>query len=538
MKIQSLAVIFIIIVLPISLVLTSFIQSQIKTVSLQIQYDTKLDNATYDALKAFQLNTINSDTSNETDSKMRDIEASVNSFFHSIASNFNMAGYNKEILKEYVPALVYTMYDGYYIYSPYNNQLDGVYPTGINEDNMTYKNGERISGLKPYIFYSCRYKKGTSDFVITYSLDNYITIQGIINDNPVNDAGYLINNCSGIDGNNAIYRGINIKSENLKEYTQFNDTEKVYNKINDVKYYNEPGTDIWYSILNGQKLEEKNTGRYKLEDNSAVRYYSEAEKFRNRILNEYGLGNLKSTDAVFENGEKTQDGKTLAQKLGWAEYDIFKFDNNGVEIEEPNSDFNQHRLDVIRYSIEKNLSIAIANYNTYSTLKTDFQMPKLKEEEWDKILKNVSIISFMQGLNIGGKVYNGYSIINNTKNKEVVTEDSIYITAGEEYYRPIDIELKKTDAADFQGVLNLDFERKEYYTEAGEKRYFFPKKELGSYSSIVNQNNVFDLEANNTNIYDYMEKLALNGKSKISSAYFTALGRERQSKYRPNIYKK
>ena len=120
-----------------------------KTISLQTSYDTKLNNATYDALKAFQLNTINSSTSDLTNSKIRDIEASVNSFFNSVASNFNMAGYNRDILKEYVPALVYTMYDGYYIYSPYTNTLS----EEDYNDNSTYKNGEKISGLKPYIYY-------------------------------------------------------------------------------------------------------------------------------------------------------------------------------------------------------------------------------------------------------------------------------------------------------------------------------------------------------------------------------------------------
>ena len=124
MKLQNLAVIFIIIILPISMILNVYTRNQVKTLKLQISYDSKLNNATYDALKAFQLNTINSDTSDLANSKLRDIEASVNTFFTSIASNFNMAGYNQDELKEYVPALVYTMYDGYYIYSPYTNHLD------------------------------------------------------------------------------------------------------------------------------------------------------------------------------------------------------------------------------------------------------------------------------------------------------------------------------------------------------------------------------------------------------------------------------
>ena len=208
MKIQNLAVIFIIIILPISLILTSYTQSQVKTLSLQISYDSKLNNATYDALKAFQLNTLNSSTSDIANSKLRDIEASVNTFFNSISSNFNMAGYNKDILKNYVPALVYTMYDGYYIYSPYTNTLTD----REDKDGATYRNNEKIYGLKPYIHYSCRYKSSSYDIVITYSLDNYITIQGTINGKSVYRYGYLLDNIGGNytngTGNNITYRDI------------------------------------------------------------------------------------------------------------------------------------------------------------------------------------------------------------------------------------------------------------------------------------------------------------------------------------------
>lgn len=175
MKLQGLAVIAIIIILPMTIILSSYSQSQIKTLQLQTQYDSKLQNATYDAIKAFQLNMSNSSTSDLANSKMRDIKASVNTFYNSLASHFNMVGYGKDVLQNYVPAIVYTLYDGYYIYSAYDNTLDA-------EDKFDeYKNGESIYGLKPYIYYSCRYKPNdNSDFVITYSLDSYITIQGII----------------------------------------------------------------------------------------------------------------------------------------------------------------------------------------------------------------------------------------------------------------------------------------------------------------------------------------------------------------------
>ena len=60
MKIQNLAIIFLIIIIPISIVLSAYTQFQISTLNLQTLYDTKLTSATYDAIKAFQLNTANS----------------------------------------------------------------------------------------------------------------------------------------------------------------------------------------------------------------------------------------------------------------------------------------------------------------------------------------------------------------------------------------------------------------------------------------------------------------------------------------------
>ena len=92
MKTQHMAVIFIIIILPISLILSEYVQNQVETIKLQISYDTKLSNATYDAIRAFQLNTVNSSTSDLTNSKLRDLETSINTFYNSISSNFKLAG--------------------------------------------------------------------------------------------------------------------------------------------------------------------------------------------------------------------------------------------------------------------------------------------------------------------------------------------------------------------------------------------------------------------------------------------------------------
>ncbi len=496
MKIQNLAVIFIIIILPISVILSEYTRSQIQTLSLQISYDDKLNNATYDALKTFQLNTINSATSDLANSKLSDIEASVSIFFRSIASNFNMAGYNQEVLREYVPALVYTMYDGYYIYSPYTNTLDNTNKIDVVIDDgngnshieqksdkdilhagstdATYKEGDRLSGLKPYIPYSCRYQKGDDDFIITYSLDNYITIQGMIGGDWVYKYGYLIdeNNIQGT-GDNIKYRNEEIYSDETLEELVYNpDNDKIekykYIKINGVKYYKDTdadGNEVWFSILGEKRYNQPDN--FSEKNKAAIYYYNEAKEFTEFVKR--NLSKITGADAVDEiTGqtlyEKDEDGKPTSNYL-LGNYPIFKLNENGVSIEDPESNFNQQRLAVIRYTIEKNLSIAINNYNNYTSGTTNFQMPKLKEDEWDKIINNVSIISFLQGLNMGGKVYNGYSIITNNLNREVVSEDSIYIVTNDnQYHRTNDLELQgSTDIKG--GFLNLDFEIKSVETD-------------------------------------------------------------------------
>ena len=221
---------------------------------------------------------------------------------------------------------------------------------------------------------------------------------------------------------------------------------------------------------------------------------------------------------------KDEKGNTI---YNFGKETIFQFaDSNNPSIEEETSNFNQHRLAVIRYCIEKNLSIAIANYNNYAGgITTDFQMPRLKEDEWDKIVNNVCLISFLQGLNIGGKVYNGYSIITNNKTEEFVSEDSIYIIANGEYHKVTDRDLQGLREEDMSGQLNTVFERKSMELDNGTVVYYYPKTELGCYSSIVSQSGVVDTD----NIYTY-----LSNYPEIAKVYYTALGRERYSMFRLN----
>ena len=625
MKIQEMAIIFVIIMLPISIILSAYTQFQIQTLNNQILYDTKLTSSTFDAIKAFQLNTANSTLQDISDSKIRDIEASVKTFKNSMVSTFRLNGYTEDDLNNYIPALVYTMYDGFYIYSPYENTVDS---TGT----VRTTSGDTIYGLKPYISYSCRYVRGTTDVVITYTLDNYITIQGMVNGTYTNKSGYLIDN---IDvGTSVTYNTVTIDdTETMKEYVPDaggNIKEYQYVKYNGTKYYydekyegytedpsapkpkgqifyyangtftqyakNSTENDrflelypkkndshtrtIQYKEFNGQTRGETyplveyngvdyyfdkdaysffyyenndtNNKRYQIKgdktyndmknaiekNSSAKNYYKKAQEFTKYV--EENLGELTFENAreytINENGTIEDEGPIWPENKRkiFPRYTGIATD---INIENKSSNFNQHRLEVIRHTIEKNLSIAIKNYNTYSSVQDiEFQMPKLKEQEWDLVMNNISLISFVQGLDIGGKIYNGYAIVNNTESKEVVQEGRIFILGADGYYHKIGDRYLEENADNVvtskpAGRLNLDFKRQNMTIEGTNQTiYYYPVKYdlnnsyKGSYDSIVTQNNVEDVN----DIYKYVSDKNYN----LKKAFYMAIAREREATYK------
>lgn len=242
---------------------------------------------------------------------------------------------------------------------------------------------------------------------------------------------------------------------------------------------------------------------------------------------------MKFSDAYDE--VINEDGTTSVQQV-WPTDNrkIFAFDT-GINIENESSNFNQHRLAVIRQKIETNLAIAITNYNTYSGATNEFQMPELKEDEWDYIIDNISLISFLQGLPIGGKTYNGYTIVTNSESKEVVLEENIYILGNDNTYHRIGdntIAINnsgETPSVSTQGAkINLDFKRQQLLSGTM-SIYYYPLKDYNaSYDSIVTQNNVTTYD----DIYTYIDKQKELGNTTLADAFYTALGRERKAMYR------
>ena len=226
------------------------------------------------------------------------------------------------------------------------------------------------------------------------------------------------------------------------------------------------------------KLDENIESSYKKYENmiengeSAYKFYDEANKFTQSVKNV--LANLTNKDAqdfiINSNGETIQTTVFSDE----TEYKIFDFNSDSSKpeknIECRSSNFNQHRLAVIKNKIRTNLAIAITNFN--SAYNIEFQMPELTEEDWAKAMNNISLISFIQGIDIGGKTYNGYTIINNSESKEVVREENIYILGNDGFYHRIGDKYlleanniggnsEYNSNVNASGRLNLDFNKQE-----------------------------------------------------------------------------
>lgn len=249
MKLQNMTVIFIIIMIPIIVVVSYYIGLQINTITMQKDYTVKLQTAAKDSIQALEINTVewNSASSNLADSKRRDVLAAINTFTTSLANGMGIGGAGKGRIQTYIPAIVYTMYDGYYIYSASlmkEQETDNNGLTQFDNDGTIKSNGESYQYiLKPYSPYSARYVNVNEniDVTVNYTLDNYIRVYGTVDGEYQTKEGYLVvcGNKEGVDNvkdgsiSGIEYRGAVIKPETLKENVYANGEVKEYPYIYD-----------------------------------------------------------------------------------------------------------------------------------------------------------------------------------------------------------------------------------------------------------------------------------------------------------------
>lgn len=459
MKLQNLTIIFIIIILPIVLVLSAYIGYEVKTINKQNMYNTGVNTAVHDAVFAYEMNSKNDAYSNNAENKRSNIKASVKTFENSLSNACNLGLYNNDAIEEYIPAMLFGMYDGFYMYSPSNTE-----------------NGYKHN-LRNYVYYSEQIKKNDHyDIVIRYTLDNYVAVTGIIDGKYITKAGYLINleKC-----NDAYDYELKSVESQLGEAT-----------LSEAFAYN------------GGTIKKEETLSYiSLDDNQQLLSTSHKEETARQYYKEAIPFSMWFKKYVSDSVNKDE------LKIG--------LDNDP---ENPNSKFTKHKQEIIKNKIENTLNSSITAYANKT--RNNYKMPKFKEDEWEKIYNNISVIALVQGMNLGFKTYNSYCIINSTNNSEYVNPNLLYFTDGNSYH---DIRCEEiNNNNDTIGYKIGSFEKIKYNktnteNQTTETKYYYQHNELGCYKCINGS------EKSEKNIYNYMETADKNKKS----SYYTSLARER-----------
>ena len=162
MKIQHYAIIFIIIILPFSIICKNKVDKKIDVLIEQTRINNALDTATSDAVDT--LIELNDEFYALSDGKTIDVtptiaKEGIKSFFNTLAVNYTLPftadeKYAENYFSPYIPAIVVVAYDGFYIYS-------------IEENGGTY---EYV--LSPKIPYA--YEE--NGYIINFTLGNAIKL--------------------------------------------------------------------------------------------------------------------------------------------------------------------------------------------------------------------------------------------------------------------------------------------------------------------------------------------------------------------------
>ena len=307
-----------------------------------------------------------------------------------------------------------------------------VYDSGYLYSIATSKNGEGIyfnSLDNSYYFDGIQFTESDTEELKEYIGDKVYSYA------KINGKKYYLDN-SERELENINYNGktiqINTKAKiffiddkGAKNYNQvgnYNDANQV-EKDNFIKYYlaitqnkssyiyYKRAYEFSYAVLNNTNLK----------NNLGIEYKDKAGNIQTKG---YGLSGLDANQFInYDNNDAKTNELKKSGITPLSEYGNFKIFDGNIHLS--SSNFNKHRKAIIRYIIETNLSTAIAGFS--SSAKTDFIMPKISETDWDIIQNDVCEITFLQGLNMGSKKYNGYSVVANTLTKEYVDENDIYI---------------------------------------------------------------------------------------------------------------
>lgn len=367
MKIQHWAIIFIIIILPFSIICRDTIKKKNILLRDETRINNIVDNATYDAVS--QIVEVSEELGYGKNIPMTYgvADAAIDRFFNTLSVNFNLPiGRQKaeEYFSPYIPAIVIVGYDGLYVYS-------------YEQTNSGYD-----FTLKPKIPYACTYSLDSlgapgKSVTIHFTLDNYVTVY-FPDDVFLKDAPDALGNLD-------------------NEGTHF-----ISGYVGEVM---EDAASDPYEI---------NTG---IESDGTSRAGSDIKQI-NYIKNTLPMFTDNLSYILKEwASRRTTDPSNRARYLTVlyednANQDYVYDDDGNITVNA--SEFHVLRRETIINLITSVLREEFNEHNHFSDtlgLTYEFNIPEIGRDQWNNTINDVSVLAFFQGMPIGAdSYYNNYSL--------------------------------------------------------------------------------------------------------------------------------
>lgn len=395
MKIQHWAIIFIIIMLPLSIVCRNIISKKNLNLRDETRYNNIIDNATYDAVS--QILEVSEELGYGKNIPITEnvAMAAIDRFFNTLNVNFNLpindvTGQN--YFNQYIPAVIIVGYDGIYVYSC--------------EETA---NGFQFK-LKPKIPYSYTHVFSNGQtMLMNFTLDNFVTLYF------TNEYDLFMKGIPDEDGN---LGGTHFLSGYVGEPLDVdgNGIDDLNDMVVTVEETDELGNIVSYNVL----VADDGTGN-QYEDNddpyqiNLVPVVDKPEYIKQQIASfsdnlSYFLKELANSSTTDVTAKRAKELTFLYEGTPNQDYEF----NDRGEIIEDASEFHKLRRDTIVNLITSVMTEEFNEHNMYADLlgvTYNFTVPNIARDRWYNTIDDISVLAFMQGMPMGGEIYyNNYSL--------------------------------------------------------------------------------------------------------------------------------
>lgn len=148
----------------------------------------------------------------------------------------------------------------------------------------------------------------------------------------------------------------------------------------------------------------------------------------------YSDGNGNSIHFTLDNQVEIYNGTS---KLWYSGFQSELVGKTGVPLLDNSNTFEEIRRITIVNSIQDDLAYFIKRHNTLAMrngISYRFSLPLIAQEEWNNTINDIGLMAFVQGIPIGDRFYNNYSLGGGRLIKTPVYSGGVEAGTGNKYY--------------------------------------------------------------------------------------------------------